>query len=66
MEQWVSRVEEVNTWLVEEGRRMEKEAAERGERSEWMWEVGEERGLDCRSGRLWYGGGETVGIGEGF
>jgi len=30
------------------------------------WTVGEERGVDCRGGRLWYGGGETVMKAEGF
>ncbi|KAL8685768.1 MAG: hypothetical protein Q9224_005680 [Gallowayella concinna] len=30
------------------------------------WIVGQERGLDCRKGTLWYGGGETVRLGEGF
>ncbi|KAL8679539.1 MAG: hypothetical protein Q9186_004185 [Xanthomendoza sp. 1 TL-2023] len=30
------------------------------------WIVGQEKGLDCRKGTLWYGGGETVRLGEGF
>ena len=30
------------------------------------WTVGEEKGLDCRKGRLWYGGGQTVHLGKGF
>lgn len=30
------------------------------------WIVGEEKGLDCRKGRLWYGGGQTVHLGNGF
>lgn len=30
------------------------------------WVVGEERGLDCRRGTLWYGGGETEHLGKGF
>jgi hypothetical protein len=36
--------------------------------AEWdgEWVIGEERGVDCRRGRLWYGGGETVVQGEGF
>jgi hypothetical protein len=28
--------------------------------------VGQEKGLDCRQGTLWYGGGETIRIGKGF
>jgi hypothetical protein len=35
-----------------------------GEEVEWV--VGCEKGLDCREGTLWYGGGETVRIGRGF
>ncbi|KAI4236392.1 MAG: hypothetical protein LQ349_002567 [Xanthoria aureola] len=30
------------------------------------WIVGQEKGLDCRKGTLWYGGGETVRLGKGF
>ncbi|KAK4692837.1 hypothetical protein P7C71_g4442, partial [Lecanoromycetidae sp. Uapishka_2] len=30
------------------------------------WIVGEEKGLDCRKGRLWYGGGQTVLLGNGL
>lgn len=31
-----------------------------------QWVVGEEQGLDCRWGTLWYGDGETVRLGRGF
>lgn len=31
-----------------------------------QWVVGQEKGLDCRKGTLWYGGGETVRLGTGF
>lgn len=53
MEDWVARIESVNCWLA----------------AEWAglrWEVGEERGIDCRSGRLWYGGGMSEAVGSGF
>lgn len=30
------------------------------------WTVGEGKGLECRKGTLWYGGGETVALGRGF
>lgn len=30
------------------------------------WIVGQEKGLECRKGTLWYGGGETVRLGKGF
>jgi hypothetical protein len=36
------------------------------EAEEVEWVVGSEKGLDCREGTLWYGGGETVRIGRGF
>ena len=45
---WVKGLEGVGEWLKgvpeEEGR----------------WRVGVERGVECRTGRLWYGGGERV------
>ncbi len=31
-----------------------------------QWVVGQEKGLDCRKGSLWYGGGETIRLGRGF
>ncbi|KAJ6260515.1 hypothetical protein Dda_4741 [Drechslerella dactyloides] len=54
MEQWVEALDEINEWL----------ASYDGPGSEWI--VGEEKGLDCRIGRLWYGGGETVVLGRGI
>ncbi|KIH86714.1 hypothetical protein SPBR_08552 [Sporothrix brasiliensis 5110] len=30
------------------------------------WVVGQERGLDARTGALWYGGGRSVMVGQGF
>lgn len=51
---WVERIEEVNRWLAEEWSR------------EFKWTVGEEKGVDFRFGRLWYGGGSSVIVGEGF
>lgn len=52
----VAAIEAANVWMEEEvwGR------SERG--GEWI--VGEEQGLDCRVGALWYGGGETVRLGR--
>lgn len=52
----VAAVEEVNGWLERE-----VWGAEGGE-----WVVGEERGLEVRSGTLWYGGGRREVIGGGF
>ena len=61
----ISKIEEINAWLqdkywpIQSG---EEELIEQG--GEWI--VGEEKGLDCRKGTLWYGGGETVRLGNGF
>jgi hypothetical protein len=59
-EKWVKAIEDINKWL--ESEIWDKEGAEFiGE-----WIVGQERGLDARCGALWYGGGRTVNMGEGF
>jgi hypothetical protein len=55
---WVERIEEVNDWLEREY----------GPYGGFEWVVGGpegEKGLVVRKGRLWYGGGETAGEGEG-
>ena len=31
-----------------------------------VWAVGEQKGLDCRKGTVWYGGGQTEHLGRGF
>ncbi len=57
---WVDAIDGVNRWLETEvwGR------SDAGFVGEWM--LGQERGLDVRVGTLWYGGGRTVLLGEGF
>ncbi|KAI0202049.1 60S ribosomal protein L44 [Astrocystis sublimbata] len=58
--QWVDAIDRVNEWL-------EKEVWEKPDSEvigEWM--IGQEKGLDIRVGTLWYGGGRTVLLGEGF
>lgn len=60
---WIKEIEMINNWLEseywpDEG---DEPISPGGE-----WVVGEERGLDFRKGRLWYGGGETVYLGKGF
>lgn len=53
MEEWVENIESINRWLA----------------AEWLglrWKVGEERGIDCRSGGLWYGDGVSEVVGNGF
>jgi hypothetical protein len=59
-QKWVDAIDEINKWLENEV--WDKEDAEFiGE-----WVVGQERGLDARNGALWYGGGRTILLGEGF
>lgn len=61
----INKIEEVNAWLQEKywpKESGEEEAIEK----EGEWIVGEEKGLDCRKGTLWYGGGETIRLGNGF
>ncbi|ROW08176.1 hypothetical protein VPNG_06902 [Cytospora leucostoma] len=59
-ERWTRTIDEVNAWL-------EREVWDRAEGpfvGEWI--VGQEKGIDARSGCLWYGGGRTIMMGEGF
>ncbi|KUI59037.1 hypothetical protein VP1G_06316 [Cytospora mali] len=59
-EKWTRTIDEANVWL-------EKEVWDRADGAfvgEWI--VGQERGIDARSGSLWYGGGKTIMMGEGF
>ncbi|KAL7799024.1 60S ribosomal protein L44 [Trichoderma ceciliae] len=59
-ERWVRAIDDINAWLEKEvwG---QQDAQFIGE-----WIVGQERGLDVRNGALWYGGGRTILLGEGF
>lgn len=62
---WISEIEMLNKWLEAEywphpANDHHKEIMPGGE-----FIVGEEKGLDFRKGRLWYGGGETVYLGKG-
>jgi hypothetical protein len=78
MEAWVREIEAVNEWLEGEfwprpsgGKGEKGEKGELGGQGEWIpeggeWVVGEGKGLDLRKGVLWYGGGETVRLGNGF
>lgn len=56
------KIEEINGWLEEKF--WPREGGKRILKGEWV--VGQEKGLDCREGALWYGGGETVRLGKGF
>ncbi|KAF4975269.1 hypothetical protein FZEAL_7936 [Fusarium zealandicum] len=57
---WVQAIDRINEWL-------EKEVWDNPE-SDFIgeWIVGQEKGLDVRNGTLWYGGGRTIMLGEGF
>ncbi|KAL2444365.1 hypothetical protein ABEF95_016430 [Exophiala dermatitidis] len=59
---WINELELINKWLEVEYWPEEGHLIKPG--GEWV--VGEEKGLDFRKGTLWYGGGETVYLGEGF
>ncbi|KAI1133440.1 60S ribosomal protein L44 [Nemania abortiva] len=57
---WVDTIDEINEWLEKEGwGNPDSELV-----GEWI--VGQEKGFDIRIGNLWYGGGRTVLLGEGF
>lgn len=58
---FVATIDAINRWLKEEYWPTKGNIKQGGE-----WTVGEEKGLECRKGTLWYGGGETVCLGKGF
>lgn len=62
MAKLVDVIEEINTWLIEEYWPKDDGTIKVG----GEWHVGEGKGLDCRFGTLWYGGGESVMVGKGF
>lgn len=59
---WVKEIEMINKWLEAEYWPEDGELMKPG----GEWTVGEEKGLDFRNGRLWYGGGQTIYLGQGF
>ena len=59
---WIEALEGINLWLQDEY--WPKDSGRIRSGGEWI--VGKEKGLDCRKGTLWYGGGETVRHGMGF
>jgi vesicle-fusing ATPase len=63
MKKFIEKIEEVNAWLEREYW-PENNGGEIKDGGEWF--VGEEKGLTCRMGTLWYGGGEEVYLGKGF
>jgi vesicle-fusing ATPase len=63
MRAFVDKIEEINSWLEEEywPEYNSENIPEGG-----VFNVGEETGLHCRMGTLWYGGGEKVCHGKGY
>lgn len=59
---WLDEIDLINRWLEAEFWPDEEGKIMAG--GEWI--IGEEKGLDFRRGRLWYGGGETVYLGKGW
>jgi hypothetical protein len=59
--QLVATIESINAWLQEEYWPTDGKIQEGGE-----WIIGQEKGLECRKGTLWYGGGERIHLGKGF
>ncbi|KAK4191162.1 RNA ligase/cyclic nucleotide phosphodiesterase [Podospora australis] len=57
---WIRAIEDINAWLESEVWDVT------GGEYSGEWIVGQEKGLDARTGPLWYGGGRTIMLGEGF
>ncbi|KAF8473300.1 RNA ligase/cyclic nucleotide phosphodiesterase [Kalaharituber pfeilii] len=54
MARWIQVIDEVNQWLEKEGKDYIRGESGKGTP---IWEI---NNLDCRRGRVWYGGGVTV------
>ena len=59
---WVFKIEQINRWLRETYWPMEEGKVY----TQGGWIVGQEKGLDCCKGTLWYGNGTRVRLGKGF
>ena len=57
---WLSCIDKVNAWLKADFWPKENGSIKTG--GEWI--IGRERGLECRKGICWYGGGETAAFGK--
>lgn len=62
VQDFLQKIEQINSWLQQDYWPKDGQAIKAG----GQWIVGQEKGLDCRKGTLWYGGGETVSLGQGF
>ena len=63
MKTFIDKIEQINGWLEQEfwPEHNQGKIPTGGE-----FNVGEETGLNCRKGTLWYGGGESIHRGKGF
>jgi vesicle-fusing ATPase len=63
MKAFIDKVEQINSWLEQEfwPEHNQGKIPAGGE-----FNLGEETGLNCRKGTLWYGGGESIHRGKGF
>lgn len=61
MRLFIKMVEEINESLKRDYWPEDEAPGSAGE-----WVIGHEKGLDCREGAVWYGGGETAKLGKGF
>ena len=57
---WLSCIDKINAWLEDEFWPKSDGNIKAG--GEWI--VGQERGLECRKGICWYGGGQTAAFGK--
>ena len=64
MRRFVEHIDEINRWLEKEY--WPKNDYDGTWKAGIQWIVGEEKGLDCRAGTVWYGGGRTEMLGDGF
>jgi hypothetical protein len=59
--EFVAKIEEINKFLEDKYWGISNNNGSDGE-----WIVGQEKGLDCCKGTLWYGNGNRVHLGKGF
>jgi vesicle-fusing ATPase len=63
---WLSEIDMINKWLEAEYWPQSKDEHDEGLMPGGEFILGDEKGLDFRKGRLWYGDGESVYVGKGY